>query len=52
MISAIHTKKRFGFTFAGFGLITMSSFVKYLLIYGNLMMKIYKFHRKPAFIKD
>ena len=38
----IHSKHRVGFTYGAFGLMTFATFTKYLLIYGNLIMKTFK----------
>ena len=43
IIEAINHKKRFGYTYSSLGLMTLMTFFKYIFIYGNIMMKIYKF---------
>ena len=43
MFETIHNKRRrFGFTYSSFGLMTKFTFLKYIFIYGNIMMKLYK----------
>ncbi|KAI2811551.1 hypothetical protein BLOT_002729 [Blomia tropicalis] len=42
---AFHTKKKYGITYASFGLITMSSFFKYVLLYVEFLLDTYNINR-------
>ena len=42
VVETIHNKRRFGFTYSSFGLMTKVTFVKYVLLYCNLIRKIYR----------
>ncbi|KAI2799945.1 hypothetical protein BLOT_012156 [Blomia tropicalis] len=44
--AAFHTKKKYGISYASFGLITMSSFLKYLLLYGEYLMFNFSINRQ------
>ncbi|KAI2804968.1 hypothetical protein BLOT_003957 [Blomia tropicalis] len=42
---AFHTKKKYGISYASFGLITMSSFLKYILLYEEYLMFNFSINR-------
>ncbi|KAI2800245.1 hypothetical protein BLOT_013768 [Blomia tropicalis] len=50
-IEKFHTNERYGITYGSFGLMSFTSFTKFILIYGQLIIYWYQFmgHRKTPF---